>query len=429
MATAQAQIRSEDFLGRFLALHPKLIDLSLSRIERLLSALGNPERSLAPVIHVAGTNGKGSTSAFLRAFLEAGGKRVQVYSSPHLVDFHERIRLTGGPIREDALIDVLRECEDANGGEPITYFEITTAAALLAFSRDAADFCILEVGLGGRYDATNVISRPAACVITPVAKDHESFLGNRLSGIAREKAGIIKPGVPVISARQSPVAARVIAQQAAACAAPLSRSGFHWRLRRGRDGFSYRDKHGALFLPYPRLKGAHQVDNAALALAALRTVGVSLGEDAVARGLSQVEWPARLQRLAHGPLVAAAGTRPLWLDGGHNPHAAKAIAQFFGGQRLHLVVGMMAGKDVAGFLKPLAPHVTSLAAVPIPGEACYAPQDIVDSAHALGLKAAAYPDLRAAVAAAPAKADVLLIVGSLYLAGQILGEIGPRQAE
>lgn len=429
MATAQAHLGSEGFLERFLALHPKLIDLSLSRIQRLLGALGNPERALAPVIHVAGTNGKGSTSAFLRALLQASGKRVQVYSSPHLVHFHERIGLVGGPISEAALIDVLGECEDANGGAPITYFEITTVAALLAFSREEADFCILEVGLGGRYDATNVIDRPAACVITPIAMDHESFLGNTLREIAGEKAGIIKPGIPVLSARQSPAAAQVIAGQAGASNAPLSRAGHDWRIRRARDGFRFRDGQAAFFLPYPRLAGAHQVENAALALAVVRAVGVRADEEVIARGLSRTQWPARLQQLERGALVAAASGRPVWLDGGHNPHAARALADFFKDRRLHLVLGMLAGKDVAGVLKLLAPHIASLAAVPIDGEQCYAPEDIVASARALGLKAGAYADIRAAVSAAPAKADTVLIAGSLYLAGQVLGEINPQPAE
>lgn len=413
---------SEDLLQRFLSLHPKLIDLSLERIERLLGALGHPERKLAPVIHVAGTNGKGSTSAFMRAMLEAQGKRVQVYSSPHLVHFHERIRLADGPIAEPALIDILRDCEAANGGKPITYFEITTVAGLLAFSREAADFCILEVGLGGRYDATNVVDKPHACVITPVAMDHEGFLGSKLSGIAGEKAGIIKPGVPVFSAKQSSVAAKVIGEEAAAQGAPLFRAGKDWTTRRRQGGFSYRDKLGALSLPMPGLLGGHQVDNAALALAVLRLSDVGLDETRIAQGLAQVTWPARLQQLKQGPLVQLAGKRPIWLDGGHNPHAARALAKHFKGARLHLVLGMMANKKLEAFLKPLAPSIASLAAVPIPGEDCHEPGAIAAAAQALGISARAFEHAEDAVAAAPPEADTILIAGSLYLAGQLLAE-------
>ena len=413
---------SEDILGRFLSLHPKLIDLSLERIERLLAALKHPERRLAPVIHVAGTNGKGSTSAFMRALLEAAGKRVQVYSSPHLVHFHERIRLAEGPISEPALIDILRECEAANAGQPITYFEITTVAGLLAFSREDADYCILEVGLGGRYDATNVIDRPHACVITPVAMDHEGFLGNRLAGIAGEKAGIIKPGVPVFSAKQSKVAADVIASEAEDLGAPLFRAGKDWTVRRHKNGFSYRDKLGALSLPTPGLHGDHQISNAALALAALRLSGVHLAEDEIARGLVQVSWQARLQRLEYGPLVEAANGRLVWLDGGHNPHAARALAKQFKGARLCLVLGLMANKSLENFLKPLAPCIAALAAVPIPGEDCHAPEDIVAAAEHLGLGARAYASVNKAVAATPTEADTILVAGSLYLAGQVLAD-------
>lgn len=415
---------SEDLLQRFLSLHPKLIDLSLERIERLLAALGHPERKLAPVLHVAGTNGKGSTSAFMRAMLEAQGKRVQVYSSPHLVHFHERIRLTVGPISEPALIDILSECEAANAGKPITYFEITTVAGLLAFSREDADFCILEVGLGGRYDATNVIDKPHASVITPVAKDHEGFLGHKLRGIAGEKAGIIKPGVPVFSAKQTPVAAEVIAEEAAAQGARLYRAGKDWTVRRRKDGFSYRDKHGSVSLPRPALFGEHQIDNAALALAALRLSGLALDEPAIAKGLMQVTWPARLQQLGKGPLVTAAKGRPVWLDGGHNPHAARALAKHFKSARLHLVLGMLANKKLETFLKLLAPNTISIAAVPIPGEDCHAPETIVAAAEKLGISARVCKHAEDAVASVPAQANTILVAGSLYLAGLVLADNG-----
>lgn len=415
---------SEDILQRFLALHPKLIDLSLERIERLLAGLGHPERKLAPVIHVAGTNGKGSTSAFMRAMLEAQGKRAQVYSSPHLVHFHERIRLSDGPIAEPALIDILGECDSANAGQPITYFEITTVAGLLAFSRDEADFCILEVGLGGRYDATNVIGAPHACVITPVAKDHEGFLGHELRGIAGEKAGIIKPGVPVFSAEQSKVAAEVIEAEASALGAPLYRAGKDWNVRRGKDGFTYKDQLGALKLPRPGLAGDHQIDNAGLALAALRLSGVALDGPNVAKGLMDVTWPARLQRLEKGPLVDAAKGRPVWLDGGHNPHAARMLAKHFEGARLHVVLAMMANKKLETFLRPLAPSIASLAAVAIAGEDCHTPEAIAAAAEGLGISAQAYENVEEAIAAAPPEADTILIAGSLYLAGRVLAVSG-----
>lgn len=413
---------SEDLLQRFLSLHPKLIDLSLERIERLLGALGHPERKLAPVLHVAGTNGKGSTAAFLRALLEAQGKRVQVYSSPHLVHFHERIRLVSGPISEPDLLDILRDCEAANAGVPITFFEITTVAGLLAFSREEADFCILEVGLGGRYDATNVIDKPHACVITPVAKDHEGFLGHQLRGIAGEKAGIIKPDVPAFSAKQTPAAAEVIAEEAAAQGARLYRAGKDWTVRRRKDGFSYRDRYGALSLPYPALFGDHQIDNAALALAALRLSGTNLAEPAISKGLTQVTWPARLQRLKTGPLVAAAKGRPVWLDGGHNPHAARALARHFEGARLHLVLGIMANKKLETFLKLLAPAISSLAAVPILGQEAYSPGDIVRAAQSLGIAATSCANVESAVEAVRGDVDAIVVAGSLYLAGQVLAE-------
>jgi len=417
-------VTSEDLLQRFLSLHPKLIDLSLDRIERLLTALGHPELKLAAVLHVAGTNGKGSTSAFMRAMLEAQGKRVQVYSSPHLVHFRERIRLTGGLIAEPALIKILRECEAANAERPATYFEITTVAGLLAFSREDADFCILEVGLGGRFDATNVIAKPHASVITPVAKDHEDFLGHNLRGIAGEKAGIIKPGVPVFSARQSKVAAEVIEAEASALGAPLYRSGKDWAVRRRKDGFSYRDKLGSLTMPCPALEGDHQIDNAALAIAVLRLSGVELRAGNIAGGLTQVDWQARLHRLDNGPLVKAAKGRPIWLDGGHNPHAARALARYFKDTRLHVVLGMMANKKLESFLKLLAPSIASLAPVPIPDEDYYLPEAMAAIANGLGIVAHAHDSVEAAVTSAPADCDTILIAGSLHLAGLVLAETG-----
>src|SRR5262245_29568385 len=319
---------SDELLAELKGLHPRLIDLSLGRIERLLAKLGHPERRLPPVIHVAGTNGKGSTCAFLRAMLEGAGLRVHAYTSPHLVHFHERIRLSGKLIDEDELAALLEECEVANGGEPITFFEITTAAAFLAFSRRKADAVILEVGLGGRLDATNLIDRPAVTVITPVALDHQHYLGNELKAIAGEKAGIMKRGVPCIVGPQQDEAREVIETLAAALDVPLSIWGQDFMAHEEHRRMVFQDEDGLLDLPMPRLTGANQIVNAAVAIAALRKAkAFTLDDRAFEDGLMTVDWPARLQRLTRGPLVAAAPKdAELWLDGAHNPHAARALA-------------------------------------------------------------------------------------------------------
>ena len=412
-------------LQRLMSLHPKIIDLTLDRMWRLLDALGNPQDSLAPVIHIAGTNGKGSTQAMIRAGLEADGHRVCAYTSPHLARFHERIRLPDGLISEQALMDALEECERANGGVPITYFEITTCAALLAFSRAEADFTILEVGLGGRLDATNVVDHPRLTVITPVSIDHQQYLGDTLREIAGEKAGILKRGVPGIIARQMDEGRDVIEARAAALNAPLSIGGQDWDAYEDHCRMAYFDEQGLLDLPLPVLIGAHQVQNAGTALAALRALGVS--DTGCVAAVTQAQWPARMQRLRHGPLVEAGGERDLWLDGGHNSAAGIALAEAVGrlpDRPLHLICGMLNTKDVGGFLRPLAARAQHLHAVSIPDEtATLTATETAAAAVSVGLAASEASSVADALRTIPADARVL-ICGSLYLAGSILRENG-----
>jgi dihydrofolate synthase / folylpolyglutamate synthase len=419
---------SDRVLARLMALHPKVIDLSLDRVERLLAALGNPERRLPPVVHVAGTNGKGSVVAMLRAGLEASGARVHVYTSPHLARFHERVRLGGTLITEEALTRYLERCEAANGGEPITYFEITTCAALLAFSEVPADAVLLEVGLGGRLDATNVVEAPRLCAITPVSIDHQAFLGETLAEIAGEKAGILKPGVPCVVGPQCGTAMDVIAARAEAVGAPLLVHGQDWTVWEEHGRMVFQDAGGLLDLPQPALIGAHQVGNAGTAVAALRALGVS--EAACARAVTEVEWPARMQRLRTGPLVKAARGAEVWLDGGHNPAAGTALAEALGrlpARPVHLVVGMLRTKDVEGFLRPLARVAESVTGVDIAGEpATLRAAETVAAARAAGLPAEVAESPLAAVAGLALRAPTgrILICGSLYLAGQVLRENG-----
>ena len=431
--------RSDAILERLLQLHPKRIDLVLERIERLLANLGHPEENLPPVIHVAGTNGKGSACAFARAMLEAQGLRVHVYISPHLVHFHERIRLASSLISEEELSDVLAECEIANGGAPITFFEITTAAALLTFSRHPADVLILEVGLGGRLDATNVIRRPAVTVITPVGLDHQEFLGNDLAGVAAEKAGIVKHGVPLIMGPQEDCARDVIERTADSLSAPLYAFGQDWFVHAERGRMVYQDENGLLDLPMPRLAGPHQIDNGGMAIAALRHSRRDWAKEVgIEQGLRRVDWPARLQRLTRGPLIALAPERAeVWLDGGHNPHAAHAIAQALADfeekseKPLYLICGMLKTKDAEGFFAPfrgLARHVTT---VSIPGEAASrGAGELYDAARRVGVDASPADDLDDAMLQVAGWAHGrpgegpprILICGSLYLAGLVLAE-------
>jgi dihydrofolate synthase/folylpolyglutamate synthase len=419
---------SDVILDRMMALHPKIIDLTLDRMWRLLDALGNPQEHLPPVIHVAGTNGKGSTLAMIRAGLEADGKRCHVYTSPHLARFHERIRLAGDLISEAYLAEVLDECYAANGGEPITYFEITTCAALLAFARTPADYCLLEVGLGGRLDATNVVDKPALTVITPVSIDHQQYLGETLGQIAFEKAGILKREVPCVVGPQGDAALEAIEARAARLAAPLIAQGQHWHVWEERGRLIFQDETGLIDLPPPNLPGAHQFDNAGSALAALRHLG--LPEEALEAAVTRAEWPARMQRLTRGPLVDSAPGIELWLDGGHNPAAGEALARHLAtlpDRPTHLICGMLNTKDVAGFMRPLAPHVASLTAVSIPGEAATLTAEQTSGiAAACGIaerQAGSVAEALALIAEETPRARVL-ICGSLYLAGRILRENG-----
>ncbi len=420
--------KSDVILERMMALHPKVIDLTLGRMFRLLKALGNPQNNLPPIIHIAGTNGKGSTQAMIRAGLEAAGKTVHAYTSPHLAGFHERIRLAGALISEEALTAVLDECYAANGGETITYFEITTAAALLAFSRRPADYTLLEVGLGGRLDATNVMEKTALSIITPVSLDHQQFLGDTLPEIAGEKAGIIKRGVPCIVGPQEDAGLDVIEATAARLGAPLSVYGQHWHVGQEAGRLVYQDETGLLDLPLPNLPGAHQVMNAGAALAALRHFGMD--DAACEAAVTQAYWPARMQKLREGPLVEAAGEAELWLDGGHNAAAGIAIADVLaqGPKRpTHLICGMLNTKDVQGYMRPLSQHAHSLHAVSIPGEkATLSAKETAAAARAVGIEAYEAENVADALQAIVAKDPHarVLICGSLYLAGAILRENG-----
>jgi len=424
----------EAALDRLTHLHPKRIDLSLGRTERLLAALGDPQLRLPPVVHIGGTNGKGSTTAFLRAFLEQAGYRVHVYTSPHLVRFHERIRLAGSLIDSAALVELLERVEAANAGQPVTFFEATTAAAFLGFAEVPADVVLLEVGLGGRYDSTNVVPRPAATAVTRISMDHMQFLGDTIEAIAAEKAAIAKPGVPmVVAPQQSEAAISVLTRDIEFAGAPLHLAGRDWSVAPAPDGFVLRTAAGERAYPRPALPGDHQFANAATAIR-LRDLlaGFDIPEEAVRSGLATVEWPARLQRLTRGPLAALLPPGwELWLDGGHNDSAGEVLGQWLGGldkRPLHLVCGMLESKQPQEFLRPLAPFVRSIRTVRIPGEDASLPAEAVaDHARAVGLTdVAPADDFEAAVAAArpgdpPGR---VLICGSLYLAGRVLAANG-----
>ncbi len=419
---------SDAVLLRMMTLHPKVIDLVMDRVERLLAALGHPERSLPRVIHIAGTNGKGSTQAMMGAGFEATGARVHAYTSPHLARFHERIRIAGELVTEPALIALLDECAAANGSDPITFFEITTAAAFLAFARTPADWTLLEVGLGGEFDATNVIDQPALTVITPVSIDHQQYLGDTLAEIAVAKAGIIKRGVTCVVGPQEDAALAVIERKAARLGAPLLVFGQHWQVAEDRGRLVFQDENGLLDLPLPNLPGPHQIQNAGAALMGLRFLG--FGEAACEAAVSRAVWPARMQRLRTGPLVESAPKVELWLDGGHNPAGGAAVAATLARmpkRETHLICGMLNTKDVQGYMQPLAGQVTQLQAVTIPGEANTLPAEVTrDVALSVGIKAVTAGSVAAAlseIAAASPEARVL-ICGSLYLAGSVLRENG-----
>ena len=429
---------SQEILERLTRLYPRAIDLGLDRIERLLAEMGSPHKKLPPVVHVAGTNGKGSLVAYLRAMSEAAGYRAHVYTSPHLVRFNERIRVAGRLIEDDELEAILTECEEVNAGKPITFFEITTVAAFVAFARTPADIAILEVGMGGRRDTTNVVD-PTLCAITPIGFDHTGFLGDKLEGIAAEKAGILKHAVPAVIGRQREVSLQVIAQQAAKLAVPLFRMGHEWQMTPTASGFRYDSDHLSLDFPAPALVGAHQLDNAATAVACverLRTAQFRIGDSAIRKGLQSVDWPARLQKLTRGPLPDALPPGcELWLDGGHNEDCGLALARMASDWArepaplpLYLIFGMLTTKDASGFLRPLARHAKAARAVPFPeGHSAYTPQEACAKAAEVGLDCAAANDIGAALedllATQPAPMRIL-ICGSLYLAGAVLARNG-----
>ncbi|KMO12862.1 bifunctional folylpolyglutamate synthase/dihydrofolate synthase [Methylobacterium platani] len=434
---------SDALMARFLALHPRTIDLSLGRIERLLAALGHPERRLPPVIHVAGTNGKGSTIATMRAILEAGGLAAHVYTSPHLVRFHERIRLgaVGGGrfVPEERLAEAFARCEAVNAGAPITVFEITTAAALLLFSEAPADVLLLEVGLGGRVDATNVIDRPACAVVTPIGRDHAEYLGDTVEAVAGEKAGIFKRGCPAVIAPQDYAQADAVlcARAEAVGAGPILVGNQDFSAHEERGRLVYQDEDGLLDLPRPKLAGRHQIVNAGTAIAALRAAGFGdIGTDAFEAGLAAIEWPGRLQRLRQGRL---AGLVPpgseLWLDGGHNIDggrilsAAMADLQERGDAPLVLVSALLGTKDAEGFLANFSGLARFLVAVPLPGQMAARPaEEVAEIAGRVGLSAATAPSLEAALTSLRDRAwerpPRVLICGSLYLAGAVLAANG-----
>ena len=423
-------------LERLSRLSPGRDILGLERISELLDRLGNPERELPPVLHVAGTNGKGSACAFLRAAVEAAGLAAHVYTSPHLVRFNERIRLAGRLIEDESLAEYLVEALDAAEGMQISFFEATTAAAFLAFARTPADACIVEVGLGGRLDATNVIAAPAVCGVAQLGLDHPAFLGDRIEQIAAEKAGIAKHGVPLVTQHYpDAVAARVGATAAAAGAVWLPRGG-EWDAAVHGGRIRYQDRWGELDLPLPRLPGLHQAMNAALAVAMLRHQDeVRIRDAALKAAMGWAEWPARLQRLAEGPLLELLPHgAELWLDGAHNPAAARSVADFFrarvpAGRPFHIVFGLLANKDAPGVLRPFRARSLTLHAIPVASHEHHPPEALAAAAREAGLNAIAARSIEDALAWIARHADrerppVVLILGSLYLAGEVLERNG-----
>jgi dihydrofolate synthase / folylpolyglutamate synthase len=426
-------------LDRLLALHPKRIDLSLDRIRHVLDRVGHPEKNLPPVIHVAGTNGKGSTIAFMRAMLEASGASVHVYTSPNLVRLNERFRLgqPGGGVlvSDDELIDALETCERANGDAPITVFEIETAAAFVLFAKHPADVLLLEVGLGGRLDATNAVPQSLASVITPISMDHMDFLGDTVEKIASEKAAIMRQGTPAIIGRQTEGPQAVLIRHAEEVGAELHVAGQDWMASEERGRLVYQDRHGLLDLPGPRLFGRHQIDNAGLAVAALRAAGFRLPTAAYEHGLQKVKWPARMQRLTTGTLVARAPSgSEVWLDGGHNPDGGRVAAAALGdleervSRPVVLIVGMLATKDLDGFLRNFSGLARRLIAVPIASDKGLPPDTIAHAARGIGIPADAAANIGAAFDAVAALGlsppPRILVTGTLYLAGEVLAANG-----
>jgi len=434
-----AQPKVDEILARLLALHPKRIDLSLDRMWHVLDRLGHPEKNLPPVIHVAGTNGKGSTIAFMRAMLEAAGARAHVYTSPNLVRMNERFRLgrTGGGVlvSDTDLIAALETCERANGNAPITVFEIETAAAFLLFADHPADVLLLEVGLGGRLDATNVVPVPLASVITPISMDHLDFLGDTLEKIAGEKAAIMRRGTAAVIGRQTEGPLSVLVRRAEEVGAALHVAGQDWMASEERGRLVYQDQQGLFDLPSPRLFGRHQIDNAGTAIAALRAGGFKLPTSAYEQGLLKAEWPARMQRLTAGDLVAQAPAgSEIWLDGGHNPEGGRIIAAALADleERVScpvvLIVGMLSTKDVEGFLRNFTGLARRLVAVPIASDKSLPADAIAATARAIGIAADASTGVAAALREIAAleldPPPRILITGSLYLAGEVLAANG-----
>lgn len=421
---------SDVILTRLLSLHPKIIDLSLERMHRILSKLGHPEKSLPPIVHIAGTNGKGSTLAFLRAIMEAAGLKVHAYTSPHLVKFHERIRVAGDLILEDELSMLLQECEAANADEPITFFEMTTAAAFLAFARTPADYLLLEVGLGGRLDATNVTPPPQACCITSIGLDHQQYLGDTLDLIAREKAGIIKRGVPCAIGPMPDEARSAIEEVASRLHTPLSIAGQDWDCHAQNGRMVFQDADGLLDLPLPKLMGSHQISNAGNAVAVMRILkDPRITEDHIAEGLQTVSWPARMQRLKSGALSSMLREgAELWLDGGHNADAGVVLAdtlKAMPAKPLVIIWGMLNTKDAQQFFRPLAAIADHVITLAIPDEANAIPaEQLAQTVRALGTEVSLAENILSAVQLAShlQPAARILICGSLYLAGHVLAQ-------
>jgi dihydrofolate synthase/folylpolyglutamate synthase len=420
--------RIDGIIERLHGLHPRLIDLSLDRLLSLLGKLGNPELRLPPIIHVAGTNGKGSTCAFLRAMAEAAGMRVHVYTSPHLVHFNERIRVAGQIVSDTDLIAAMEEIERVNAGAPITVFEVITAAAFHLFAASPAELCVLEVGLGGRGDATNVIPPPASCAITSISLDHRELLGPTLDVIAREKAGIMKRDVKLTTGAQPAEVMAVLEQEAERTGTPLLERDRDWSIQESGAGLRFSDSEGTIDLPFPSLPGPHQFDNAGIAIAALRSAGLGVANDAIARGIASAEWPARLQRLTGRLASRLPAGWELWLDGGHNPGAGEALATHLASwcdRPIHLVVGMKQAKDSAEFLRPLIPLAASLWAVAEPDQHSALPVEaIVAASGGVARPGPLVTDSLRQLVRGDAPARVL-ICGSLYLAGEVLKQDAP----
>jgi len=429
----------ESVLAEIANRRPVIIDLSLDRIKAALARLGDPQKKLPPFFHVAGTNGKGSTVAFLRAILEAAGHSAHVYTSPHLVRFNERIVVAGQEISDAALIAALRRVDDAMGDDMLTYFETTTCAAFVAFAETPADYAVIEVGLGGRLDATNVMETPLAAVVTPVDLDHQAFLGDTIAQVAGEKAGVFRRSAPAVISKQTPDAMAALQDHARRIGAAIHAFGEQWSVFSEHGRLIYQDDDGLCDLDLPRLPGAHQIDNAGTAVAAIRASGLALSNAEISKGLQNAHWPARMQRLTKGPLIdqarAALNEEPeIWLDGGHNPHAGRAIAGLMAdlearhSKPLVMISGMQANKDAAGYFAPFAGVAKRIFCVAADHDGVLGPADVAAAARKGGLDAeacASIPEaMEKACAATKNEPPRILISGSLYLAGEVLAENG-----